>query len=63
VILGPAPAPIERIKGRERWQVLIKGKDRSALLILVRKAQDVLFAQRQVQGVRVVVDVDPYSML
>jgi primosomal protein N' (replication factor Y) len=63
VVLGPAPAPIERIKGRERWQVLIKGKDRRALLILVRKAQEVLFAQRQVQGVRVVVDVDPYSML
>src|SRR5262249_40834972 len=30
-ILGPAPAPIERINGRERWQVLIKGEDRPLL--------------------------------
>jgi primosomal protein N' (replication factor Y) len=63
VVLGPAPAPIERMRGRARWQVLIKSKDRRALLALVKKTQEELFTQRQMQGVRVVVDVDPYSML
>ena len=63
VVLGPAPAPIERIRGRERWQVLIKGKDRRTLLALVKKAQTELLSQPQTQGVRVIVDVDPYSML
>jgi len=63
VVLGPAPAPIERIRGRERWQVLIKGKDRRTLLALVKKAQTELLGQPQTQGVRVIVDVDPYSML
>ncbi len=63
VVLGPAPAPIERVKGRERWQVLLKGKDRRTLHALVRKAQAATFGQRPAQGVRVIVDVDPYSML
>jgi primosomal protein N' (replication factor Y) len=63
MVLGPAPAPIERLRGRARWQVIIKSKDRRALLALVKKTQEELFTQRQMQGVRVVVDVDPYSML
>jgi primosomal protein N' (replication factor Y) len=63
VVLGPAPAAIERVKDRERWQVLVKSKDRRALHLLVRKAQETLFARRADQAVRVVVDVDPYSML
>jgi primosomal protein N' (replication factor Y) len=63
IVLGPAPAAIERVKDRERWQVLIKSKDRRALHLLVRKAQEALFSRRSDQSVRVVVDVDPYSML
>jgi len=63
VVLGPAPAAIERVKDRVRWQVLIKSKDRRALHLLVRKTQETLFSRRYDQAVRVVVDVDPYSML
>ena len=63
MILGPAPAPIERLKGRVRWQMLLKGKDRRTLHTLVRKAQEELLTHGQSQGVRIVVDVDPYNML
>lgn len=62
-ILGPAPAPIERIKGRERWQVLLKGEDRQLLHDLVRKAQEDLARQGRSSHVRIIVDVDPYNML
>jgi primosomal protein N' (replication factor Y) len=63
LILGPAPAPIERIKGRARWQLLLKGKDRHALHTLTQKARAAMRDQRKTQGVRIIVDVDPYSML
>jgi primosomal protein N' (replication factor Y) (superfamily II helicase) len=63
VVLGPAPAPIERIRGRERWQVLLKSKDRHTLLALVKKTQAELFTHQHTNGIRVIVDVDPYSML
>jgi primosomal protein N' (replication factor Y) len=62
-VLGPAPAPIERIRGRERWQVLLKSKDRHTLLALVKKTQAELFTHQHTNGIRVIVDVDPYSML
>src|SRR5206468_1068373 len=61
VILGPAPAPIERLKGRVRWQVLLKGKNRRALHTLVKRAQEEMLTHGQSRGVRIVVDVDPYS--
>jgi primosomal protein N' (replication factor Y) len=63
VILGPAPAPLERINGRERWHVLIKGEDRRVLHTVVRKTTEQLRAQIRAAGVRLVVDVDPYDML
>jgi primosomal protein N' (replication factor Y) len=62
-ILGPAPAALERIKGRTRWQILIKGEDRRVLHALVRKAQETLEIHRRGHEVRVIVDVDPYNML
>lgn len=62
-ILGPAPAPIERIKGRERWQILLKGEDRQLLHDLVRKAQEDSIRQGRSARVRIIVDVDPYNML
>jgi primosomal protein N' (replication factor Y) len=62
-VLGPAPAPIERIKGRERWQVLLKGKDRLLLHNIVGQVQEEFLDQERSPQVRIVVDVDPYNML
>ncbi|MGH7960697.1 MAG: hypothetical protein ACRERD_02585, partial [Candidatus Binatia bacterium] len=59
----PAPAPIERLKGRERWQILLKGEDRPTLHALVRKAQEEGLTQSQTRDLRIIIDVDPYNML
>jgi primosomal protein N' (replication factor Y) (superfamily II helicase) len=63
VILGPAPAPLERLQGRVRWHVLIKSDDRRTLHTLVRKATEHLRSHSRAAGIRLVVDVDPYDML
>ncbi|MCS6927109.1 MAG: primosomal protein N' [Candidatus Binatia bacterium] len=63
VILGPAPAPIERMKNRTRWQVLLKDQDRMALHAVIRHCQHELLARQRTHGVRTLIDVDPYSML
>jgi primosomal protein N' (replication factor Y) len=62
VLLGPAPAPIEKIKGRERWHLLLKGDQPRALHALIQQTRQELLAH-QVRGIRTIVDVDPYSML
>jgi primosomal protein N' (replication factor Y) len=62
-LLGPAPAPLERVKGRERWQLLVKGEDRRTLHTLVKATYEDLRTHHRLSGVRLVVDVDPYDML
>jgi primosomal protein N' (replication factor Y) len=60
-VLGPAPAPIARLRARYRFQILLKGRERRALRFV---AQAVLDAEKRLlPGVRLVVDVDPVSML
>jgi primosomal protein N' (replication factor Y) len=62
-LLGPAPAPLERVNGRERWQLLVKGEDRRLLHTLVKTTYDELRTHQRLSGLRLVVDVDPYDML
>lgn len=56
VVLGPAPAPIERLQGRWRWQLLLK----APRYLPLREALGGLKAQK---GVKVEWDVDPLDML
>jgi primosomal protein N' (replication factor Y) len=58
-VLGPAPAPIERIKKRYRWQVLVKSRRRDEL----RAALMAITSYRSQDGLRVSVDIDPVNML
>ena len=60
MVLGPAPAPLSLLRGRYRYRLLINAR-RSA------KLQDVIRAWlaplQFPQGVRVSVDIDPYSFV
>ncbi|MDD5423244.1 MAG: hypothetical protein PHT32_07505, partial [Candidatus Omnitrophica bacterium] len=58
-VAGPAPAPISRIRGYFRYNILLKGHDRLAMCALLKK---VLSGFRKPHGVLVAVDVDPISM-
>jgi len=59
-VLGPAPAPLARIKGRHRWQAMLRGED---VWGLTAAARGVLEAARPPAGVRAALDVDPVTML
>jgi primosomal protein N' (replication factor Y) len=67
-VFGPSPSPLERIQNEFRWQVLVKSdveKDPSAHLMratLDRVAKFFHKANRNAR-VRMIVDVDPISML
>jgi primosomal protein N' (replication factor Y) (superfamily II helicase) len=58
-IKGPAEAPIPFLRGQARWQVWLAASDRSALAAAARRAAAVALPG----GVRLVVDVDPQSVL
>jgi primosomal protein N' (replication factor Y) len=60
-LLGPAPAAIERIRGRSRWHLLFKASGPAALHRVHRALARV--AHRPPGGASVRFDMDPYAML
>jgi primosomal protein N' (replication factor Y) len=60
-VLGPAPAPIARLRGKHRFQLLLKGADPEQLRLA---AQRVLAAAEKLpSGVEASVDAFPVNML
>ena len=58
-VLGPAPAPLTRLRGEHRVQIFLKGGRRDQMRLAMRAALAGLPEVRR----RVVVDVDPLSVL
>ncbi len=58
-VIGPAEAPLARIRNRHRWQLLLKGKNINSLHAL---AKDV-FSQAAAKRVEIRVDVDPVNFM
>jgi primosomal protein N' (replication factor Y) len=66
-MLGPALAPLTKLKGKSRWQLLLKSASRAHVRQLTRAMlDDVDFFDPSAayhRQVRVIVDVDPINML
>ncbi|HYU25716.1 MAG TPA: primosomal protein N', partial [Thermoanaerobaculia bacterium] len=58
-IQGPAPAPLARIKGVWRYQILLRSPQRAGL----RKAVESVMVGKKFKGVDVAIDVDPINIL
>jgi primosomal protein N' (replication factor Y) len=61
LVLGPAPAPLARLRAKWRFRVMMRSDDRTAL----RRAAVAVarHAQGAPRNVRVVIDVDPVQLL
>lgn len=59
-VIGPAPAPLALLRGRYRYRLLINARRSAELQRVIREWLDPLEFPR---GVRVSVDVDPYSFV
>ena len=58
-VLGPAPAPLSRLKGEHRVQFFLKGANRGVM----RRALQAALAARPETARRITVDVDPVTVL
>ena len=58
-VLGPAPAPLAKLRGEYRAQIFLKTRHRTATRAALRAALEALPELRR----RVTVDVDPLGML
>ncbi len=62
-VLGPAEAPLAKLRGKYRWQILIKCKRTGLLHYFLREIEVVTRKMLRGSGVGLIVDVDPYQML
>ncbi len=58
-VIGPAESPLARLRGRYRWQLLLRGKESRPLLLLARR----LLEGSGRDGLEIQVDVDPVNFM
>jgi primosomal protein N' (replication factor Y) len=62
-ILGPVEAPLSRLKGKYRWQILLKSKQSGLLHQFLDQAEEAVLRLLRSKGVSLSIDIDPYNML
>ncbi|OSM06120.1 putative replication restart DNA helicase PriA [Magnetofaba australis IT-1] len=62
LVLGPAPAPLSKLRGRHRWQLMIKGAD---IRMVHQAVGRILAAAEPLAGrnLRIGVDIDPQAFV
>lgn len=60
-VLGPSPAPIERVRGKYRYRVLLRSHHRPALRAVAKRIAQA--CERVDRLVHVTIDIDPVHML
>ena len=61
-VLGPIPSPVPRLRGRHRWQILVKSSERDTGLEAVRSTVKDMEQTYQRRAIKFDVDVDPIEM-
>lgn len=62
-VLGPSPAPLVKLKGKYRYQMLIKGKRVNILHRFVEELVGETKKRLPGRGIRLTIDVDPISVM
>ncbi len=62
-LLGPAPLPLRRLRGRERWHVTLLGRERRRVHAAARRAFERMAAAGLPARVRLQLDIDPVHLL
>jgi primosomal protein N' (replication factor Y) len=62
-ILGPIEAPLSRIAGHFRWQILLKGHPFNVLHRFTHEVTTLKPPRRGLGQTRVAIDVDPFFMM
>jgi primosomal protein N' (replication factor Y) len=61
-VLGPVPSPVPKLRGRYRWQILVKSSERETGLDAVRITVKDMERAYQRRAIKFDVDVDPIEM-
>ena len=63
-LLGPSPAALYRLNEKFRWCLILRSKDRRALLSFIRECAEIESLKQSAAGtVKLSIDVDPVNLL
>lgn len=62
-VLGPTPAPLQKLEGKYRWRALMRGDHATEMRKITRQAIEAFSKTRGHSKIQIVVDVDPYDLL
>lgn len=62
-VLGPVEAPMAKLKGKYRQQILVKSGSSKALNLLLKEVDKGSAPILSASGVRLIIDIDPYQMM
>ena len=62
-VLGPAEAPLAKLRGKYRWQIFIKSKGAALLHYYLKEVERTTERLLRTSRVSMIIDVDPYQML
>jgi primosomal protein N' (replication factor Y) len=60
VVTGPAPAPVEKLRGKFRFHMLLGSETEGDLQKVIRRAQTTI---KSIDDVQWIVDIDPQDMM
>jgi primosomal protein N' (replication factor Y) len=62
-VMGPVEAPIARLKGKYRWQLLVKSRNVGLMRHFLARCENHWNKRFRRTGVRLSIDIDPYNMV
>ncbi len=62
-VLGPVPAPHEKLRGRFRWHLIVKANSARLISAIASRVSRLKHDRKEFKDLRVVVDVDAVDML
>ncbi|AGB40846.1 primosomal protein N'' [Halobacteroides halobius DSM 5150] len=62
-LLGPVQAPLSKIRGEYRWQLLLKGRNLEELRQLNQMSLQELEEVKELKSVKISIDIDPIGVL
>jgi len=62
-VLGPTEAPLSKLKGKYRWQILVKSRESGLLHYFLKRVDDRSKKLVRKGRINLTIDMDPYQML
>lgn len=63
LLYSPVPAPIDKIKNKYRWRIIVKCKFDETIINLMNDVQEEFFNTKKQESTRIIIDLNPNNML